>query len=85
MDNAKLHTIPETGKCYQFYRFCHILQSPYNPDISPHGFFLFGYIKNQLRGNELEETDELKEAIKEFLNQIPIDMFKCVSRTWSRD
>jgi hypothetical protein len=38
-----------------------------------------------LRGNEFEKINNFKGMVNEFLSQIPIDMFKYISRTWSRD
>jgi transposase len=46
---------------------------PYSPDLAPSDFYLFGYVKHQLRGHEFTEGPELVSAISEILNQISID------------
>ena len=47
---------------------------PYSPDLSPLDFFLWGYVKDLVFGNNPETTDDLKEKIIQTLNSIPPEM-----------
>jgi hypothetical protein len=43
---------------------------PYNPDLGPSGFRLFGHVKTSLVSQTFDEPEQLLEAITEFLNEI---------------
>jgi hypothetical protein len=43
---------------------------PYNPDLAPSDFWLFGYITATLRGRVFNDVYEFLEAVLEFLNEI---------------
>jgi hypothetical protein len=48
--------------------FLHVPHPPYNPDLAPSDFWLFGYVKTGLVGQRFEEPEELLEAVTGFLN-----------------
>ena len=47
--------------------------SPNSPDLSPLDFHLWGFLKDELRGNTFGSTVELKAAISEATQRIPIE------------
>jgi hypothetical protein len=36
---------------------------PHSPDLAPSDFYLFGYLKDRLRGQHFEDGDQLFDAI----------------------
>jgi histone-lysine N-methyltransferase SETMAR len=66
-DNARVHT---AQKCRPFCEEDGLrlaLYPPYSPDLAPSDFFLFGYIKERLKGMVIPSCEELLEAIGEVL------------------
>jgi hypothetical protein len=58
--------------------------SPYSPDLTPSGFFLFGYVKGKLMGYHAETPSELLVRIRVILAEIPRETLKAVfSNGWS--
>ena len=51
-------------------------QLTYSPDISPTDFFLWGYIKDKLKGKIFKDIDALYEAIAEIANGISMELKK---------
>jgi hypothetical protein len=47
---------------------------PYSPDLTPSDFFVFGYIKQKIAGQEFVSADDLLEAIREKFDRLS----KCV-------
>lgn len=55
---------------------------PYSPDICPCDFWLFGYIKEKLKGNHFTSQEELKNAIIQILNEITKEQLLSVYQEW---
>jgi len=65
---------------------------PYSPDLAPSDFFLFGPLKDFLRGQKFNDDDEVKAAVRSWVRQCKPDFFadgfaqwktrwdKCVAR-----
>jgi hypothetical protein len=47
---------------------------PYSPDLAPCDFFLFGYMKEQLKGRGFAEEEELLSMLSEPMSEIPPNM-----------
>jgi hypothetical protein len=43
----------------------------YRPDLAPCDFFLFGYMKEQLKGRSFAEEEELLSVLSELMSDIP--------------
>jgi hypothetical protein len=43
--------------------------SPYSPDLTPFGFFLFGHVKQLLQGAEFPDRDSLFDAVVQILTR----------------
>lgn len=52
---------------------------PYSPDLNPCDFFLWGYLKDRVYKNKPTTLDELKEAIKSEIREIPRETYKNVA------
>jgi hypothetical protein len=55
---------------------------PYSPDLAPSDFFLFGYIKERLKGMVLLSYEELLEAIGEVVTAIESETLTAVFEHW---
>lgn len=70
-DNARPHTALKTIETVQKLKF-EVLQHPaYSPDLAPSDYHLFGPLKDNLRGRHFGTTNELKEAVHDFLHNQP--------------
>jgi histone-lysine N-methyltransferase SETMAR len=81
-DNARVHTA-------QKYRtFCEenglrlVPHPPYSPDLAPSGFFLFGYVKEHLKGMVFSSYEELFDAIGEVVTGIKSETLTAVFGHW---
>ena len=82
LDNAKVHTSMTTVAKAKELGFKILKHPSYSPDIAPSDFFLFGYIKDQLKNTKFETVDELIEEIHKILSQITYEMRKSVFEHW---
>ena len=57
-------------------------QPPYSPDIAPSDFYLFGYIKELLKGARFESPQQLYSAITEILSGISPETLTSVFMKW---
>jgi hypothetical protein len=55
---------------------------PYSPDLAPSDFYLFGYLKEQLRGCRFETADQLLSEVKRLLSEIPASQLLDVFHSW---
>ena len=58
---------------------------PRSPDLSPMDFFLWGYLKSKIYRIPLQNLDELKESIRNCMNEIPKTVlvkvqYECIRR-----
>jgi hypothetical protein len=58
--------------------------SAHIPDLAPCDFFLFGYMKEQLKGGSFAEEEELLSVLSELMSAIPPDMILRVFADWDR-
>jgi hypothetical protein len=81
-DNAPIHTAQETKTVWRLmgWREC---PTPYSPDLAPCDFFLFGYLKGALSGQQFTELPDISVAVQEILNGIPRDMLEWVFAEWA--
>jgi transposase len=62
-DNARPHTAKRVDDFFDNNGMQRALHPPYSPDLAHCDFFLFGYIKEKLRGQSFDTSDELLTAI----------------------
>jgi hypothetical protein len=65
VDNAKPHTSKMSIEKIEELGFILVLQTPYSPDLAPRDFFLFGYLKQHLKGKHFTREDQVTAAVRE--------------------
>ncbi len=76
-DNASPHKSVPTLQFEQRTGIERVPHPPYSPDLAPCDFFLFPYLKKQLRGRQFQDLLTLTEAVDQIIGSIP-------SATWSK-
>ena len=84
LDNCKVHNSKVSIDTTEENGFKRLDHSPYSPDLAPSDFFLFGYIKEKLRGSKYTSADALEDGIKYILSQIPKEMLLAVFDEWMK-
>ena len=91
-DNARPHTAPATTTEIAAKGWAVLPHSPYSPDLAPSDFYLFGPLKDFLRGQRFDSDDDVKAAVRSWLRQCEPQFFsngfiqwknrwdKCVAR-----
>ena len=82
LDNCKVHNSKRAFEAYAKLGFKRTPHPPYSPDIAPSDFFLFGYVKEKLKGQVFRTREKLKEKIEEILEDIPRDLKIKVFKEW---
>ena len=84
LDNCRVHNskyVQDEMKKTCFKRAPH---PPYSPDIAPSDFFLFGYVKEKLRGESFKERNELYQAIVSIIEDISEKTKRNVFQEWTK-
>ena len=76
LDNCRIHNSKMTREKTEELGFKRAPHPPYSPDIAPSDFFLFGYVKEKLKGYKFKSRDDLKDKILEILSNINTDLRK---------
>jgi transposase len=77
-DNARAHT---AQKCRTFCEENGLRLAPhppYSPDLAPSDFFLFGYVKERLKGMVFPSYEELLDAVGEVVTGIELETLTAV-------
>ena len=72
-DNSRPHLVFQKLKELGIKRLEH---PQYSPDLAPSDFFLFGYLKKLLEGQEFTDAQQLFDKVVENLNGIPKSVYK---------
>lgn len=87
-DNAPPHTSNLTTAALHDLNFAAIAHPPYSPDLSPSDYWLFGPMKNYLRGKNYGNLSALSSAISQWIKATPIDFFRegieALPRRWQK-
>ena len=83
-DNARPHTALRTLAFMAENSMKPAPHPPYSPDLAPSDFYLFGYVKGRLTGQEFESREHLFEAISDILRAIPNEKLMEVFLEWER-
>ena len=84
IDNARPHNSKMTNEKIKQLGWKRLAHPPYSPDISPCDFFLFGYLKEELRSMKLTSLHDLLNAIEEIIKKIDIKVWQSVYESWIR-
>ena len=66
-DNARPHTAAQTVQTINNLGWELLPHPPYNPDVAPSDFHLFGPFKEFMRGAKFENEDEVKSVVSDWL------------------
>jgi hypothetical protein len=83
-DNAPIHNTSTVATKLGASGFRRMKHPPYSPDLAPCDFFLFGYLKERLRGESFAEEGELTAAIREIVHGISGEMLASVFEAWMK-
>lgn len=81
-DNARPHTSLATTQTITKFGWSVVPHPPYSPDLAPSDFHLFGPLKNSLRGQRFEDTEQVKVAVKMWLQQCKPEFFQTGFEGW---
>jgi hypothetical protein len=81
-DNAKAHTAQKYRTFCKENRLQLAPHPPYSPDLAPSDFFLFGYVKERLKGMAFPSCEELLDAIGEVVTGIDSETLTTVFEHW---
>ncbi|KAA6337553.1 MAG: hypothetical protein EZS28_052777 [Streblomastix strix] len=81
-DNARVHTSKKTQACISRSIFTKLKLPAYSPDISPCDFFLFGVLKQELKGKLFRNEDKAEQAVTRILNEIHPGEIQRAFRNW---
>lgn len=70
MDNARPHNTQMTIKKMHSLNMLRLPQPAYSPDVSPNDFFLYGYVKEQLKGLHFTSREGLVSKVIEIIGNI---------------
>lgn len=82
IDNARPHNSLISKAKIEEFGLKRMKHPPYSPDLSPCDFWLFGYLKEKLKGNHFTCQEDLKNKIIQILNEIPKNQFNSVYEEW---
>ena len=70
LDNCRVHNSKSATESLRMLGFKRAPHPPYSPDLAPSDFYLFGYIKEKLKGCFFDTIEELKAKIILILEEI---------------
>ena len=66
-NNARPHTAHLTLEKIENMRWEVLPHPPYSPDLAPSDYHLFGFVKNQMRGQHYKTNEALQTAVRQCL------------------
>ena len=81
-DNARAHTSRETRALLEDKKVRVLPHPAYSPDLSPSDFFLFGTLKEKMKGTTFSNGMEVLDKIYELWSAIPKETFRRVFDNW---
>ena len=81
-DNARPHTAKKVSEFIDSAGLRNAPHPPYSPDLAPSDFYLFGYLKNKMKGESFPSADDLLQRVLQILNNISTDTLKKVFDEW---
>ena len=83
LDNCRVHNSQYTQSVMDQTIFKRAPHPPYSPDIAPSDFFLFGYIKEKLKGHLHNNKEELYDDILTIIEGISLETKIAVFDEWA--
>lgn len=83
-DNAPTHTAKLTQEYLERNGVTVLPHPPYSPDLAPADFFLFGVLKQRMRGRCFKSLDEALEVLGQFIAEIEKKTWHSAFDEWFR-
>ena len=83
-DNAPCHTAVSSNEFLAEKNIPVVPQPPYSPDLSPCDFFLFPWLKNNLKGRHFGTLDNIQKSIANELKGIPAEASQHCYEQWKQ-
>lgn len=81
-DNAPAHRSAVVMEYLEENNVQIIPHPPYSPDLAPCDFWLFGRLKDHLRGNRYKSRSQLGSVIYQYMKAIPVDDYRSCFQQW---
>ena len=81
-DNASVHTAAVTLDFVVANDFQLVIRPPYSPDLAPCDWFLFYYVKWQLKAKQFQNVEDARAFIEGVILDIPQSAWSCVINSW---
>jgi hypothetical protein len=81
-DNAHIHTSKIADEYLESHRVLHADHPLYSPDLAPSDFFLFEFIKGQLKGTHFPDGQVLRCEVRWILLELPPEMLRSTFDAW---
>ncbi|GFS19638.1 histone-lysine N-methyltransferase SETMAR [Elysia marginata] len=75
-DNARLHTSIRPREKIASFGWTTLPFLSYSPDLTPSDYHLFGHMKQGLRGKHYQNDEEVKNAVKTWMKEQPIQLYE---------
>jgi hypothetical protein len=84
MDNSMCHNIQKINLDLEQNKIERAFHPADSPDISPCDFWLFSFLKEKLKEQELSPSDEIIEGIAIIWDDVTFEELQSVFSEWSR-
>ncbi len=81
-DNAPAHTAIRTVDFLASKGARLLPHPPYSPEFAPADFFLFGYVKESLRGQQFSSAERALEAYEDAIRAIKRETWNAAIQNW---
>jgi histone-lysine N-methyltransferase SETMAR len=81
-DNAPIHGTAGVQQTLAMSELVRMEHPPYSPDLAPCDFFLFGYVKNRLKGAVFSDQDELYNGVRQIISEVTTEIRTNVFSAW---
>jgi hypothetical protein len=82
LESCRVHFSKVTEQSITENHISHVPHPFYSPDLAPSDFSLFGHATTSLVGKLFDATEDLLEAITEFLEEIQLSELEIVFGHW---
>ena len=84
MDNARVHTARRVDRFMAENGFERAPHPPYSPDLAPSDFYLFGALKERIKGRQFESSEAIIEWITAEFEEIPLTELSAAFSNWKK-
>jgi histone-lysine N-methyltransferase SETMAR len=82
MDNSMCHNARKIEEYFTRKSVTRVPHPAYSPDLSPSDFWFFGYAKEQMKDQVVEDEDDLEDKLTEVWEHVTEDVLQSVFYEW---